>query len=87
MHWNVAQDALPGSATFVRVLDHWRNDCTFSSISPKQRRQSTNKIINFSLYTGLIIMFSHGSFDRHNEPSGLSNSIVSGHSDHPYRLP
>ena len=27
MHWNVALDALPGSATFVRVLDRWCNDC------------------------------------------------------------
>ena len=27
MHWNVAPDALPGSARLVRVLDHWRNDC------------------------------------------------------------
>ena len=27
MHWNVAPDALPGSATFVRILDRWRNDC------------------------------------------------------------
>ena len=27
MHWNVAPDALPGSATFVHVLDRWLNDC------------------------------------------------------------
>ena len=27
MHWNVAPDALPVSATFVRVLDRWRKDC------------------------------------------------------------
>ena len=27
MHWNVALDALPGSATFVRVLDRWHNGC------------------------------------------------------------
>ena len=27
MHWNVAPDALPGSARLVRVLDRWRNDC------------------------------------------------------------
>ena len=27
MHWNVALDALPVSATFVRVLDRWLNDC------------------------------------------------------------
>ena len=27
MHWNVPPDALPGSATFVRVLDRWLNDC------------------------------------------------------------
>ena len=26
MHWNVAPDALPGY-TFVRVMDHWLNDC------------------------------------------------------------
>ena len=26
MHRNVALDALPGSATLVRVLDHWLND-------------------------------------------------------------
>ena len=26
MHWNVALDALPGSATFVRVMDRWLND-------------------------------------------------------------
>ena len=30
MHWNVAPDALPGSATFVRVLDRWLNDCILS---------------------------------------------------------
>ena len=28
MHRNVALDALPGSATFVHVLDCWLNDCT-----------------------------------------------------------
>ena len=27
MHWNVPPDALPGSATLVRVLDRWLNDC------------------------------------------------------------
>ena len=27
MHWNVPPDALPVSATFVRVLDRWLNDC------------------------------------------------------------
>ena len=27
MHWNVAPDALPGSARLVRVLDRWLNDC------------------------------------------------------------
>ena len=27
MHWNVALDALPGSARLVRVLDRWHNDC------------------------------------------------------------
>ena len=28
MHWNVAPDALPGSAArLVRVLDCWPNDC------------------------------------------------------------
>ena len=27
MHWNVAPDALPGSARLVRVLDRWPNDC------------------------------------------------------------
>ena len=26
MHWNLAPDALPGSARLVRVLDCWRND-------------------------------------------------------------
>ena len=26
MHWNVAPDALPGSARLVRVLDRWPND-------------------------------------------------------------
>ena len=26
MHWNVPPDALPGSATLVRVLDCWLND-------------------------------------------------------------
>ena len=26
MHWNVALDALPGSAMFVHVLDRWLND-------------------------------------------------------------
>ena len=26
MHWNVALDALPGSATFVCVWDRWLND-------------------------------------------------------------
>ena len=26
-HWNMPLDALPGSATFVRVLDRWLNDC------------------------------------------------------------
>jgi hypothetical protein len=26
MHWNVPPGALPGSATFVRVLDRWLND-------------------------------------------------------------
>ena len=31
--------------------------------------------------TGLIITFGHRSFDRHKEPCGRSNSIVSGHSD------
>ena len=25
MHWNVAPDALPGSARLVRVLDRWLN--------------------------------------------------------------
>ena len=28
MHWNVPPDALPGSATYVRVLDRWLMDCT-----------------------------------------------------------
>ena len=28
MHWNVAPDALPGSAMLVHVLDHWLNDGT-----------------------------------------------------------
>ena len=28
IHWNVPPDALPGSATFVCVLDRWLNDCT-----------------------------------------------------------
>ena len=28
MHWNVPPDALPGSATLVRVLDRWLNDCS-----------------------------------------------------------
>ena len=27
MYWNVALDALPGSARLVRVLDRWSNDC------------------------------------------------------------
>ena len=27
MHLNVPPDALPGSATLVRVLDCWLNDC------------------------------------------------------------
>ena len=31
MHWNVPPDALPGSATFVLVLDRWLNDCIFLS--------------------------------------------------------
>ena len=26
MHWNVPPDALPGSATLVRVLDRWLNN-------------------------------------------------------------
>ena len=26
MHWNVPPDAIPGSATLVRVLDRWLND-------------------------------------------------------------
>ena len=38
MHWNVAPDALPGSATFVRVLDRWFNDCT----NPSSRAQPDN---------------------------------------------
>ena len=29
MHWNVPPDALPGSATLVRVLDRWLNDCYY----------------------------------------------------------
>ena len=28
MHWNVAPDALPGSAMFVRILDRWLDDCS-----------------------------------------------------------
>ena len=28
MHYNVAPDALPGSATFVRVMDRWFSDCS-----------------------------------------------------------
>ena len=36
MHWNVPPDALPGSATLVRVLDRWLNDCT------KSCRQNTH---------------------------------------------
>ena len=31
MHWNVAPDALYVSATLVRVLDRWPNDCTFKA--------------------------------------------------------
>ena len=27
MHWNVAPDALPGSARLVHVLDRWLNNC------------------------------------------------------------
>ena len=27
MHWNMAPDALSGSARLVRVLDRWLNDC------------------------------------------------------------
>ena len=27
MHWNVAPDALPGSARLVHILDHWPNNC------------------------------------------------------------
>ena len=30
MHWNVPPDALPGSTTFVRVLDRWLNDWALS---------------------------------------------------------
>ena len=45
MHWNVAPDALPGSATFVRVLDRWRNDCT-TAVFDKQDGFSFH-IVNF----------------------------------------
>ena len=33
MHWNVAPDALPGSARLIRILDHWLNDCMIIQIS------------------------------------------------------
>ena len=32
---NVAPDALPGSATLVRVLDRWLNDCIVKSTAIK----------------------------------------------------
>ena len=28
MHWNVAPNALPGSARLVHVLDRWLNNCS-----------------------------------------------------------
>ena len=42
MHWNVPPDALPGSATLVRILDRWLMDCILLLLVPRMNKKDLN---------------------------------------------
>ena len=61
MHWNVVPDALPGSATYVRILDRWLNDCTeyFTSIWIVHYSQLRQVVSQQSLHSNKLMQYRH----------------------------
>ena len=53
MHWNVPLDGLSGSATLVRVLDCWLNDCE-EIANCKTNTESTSHFIKLLKSTSII---------------------------------
>ena len=94
MHWNVPPDALPGSATLVRVLDRWLNDwyvpfngtiCIYTYASQITYVEVMHIIIHVQVYVHRLLQFRvesgiHFHFSQELHVKHVYN-IYSGQSD------
>ena len=80
MHWNVPPDALPGSATFVRVLNRWLNDCCDSKhkccVSVEFHLSTTDILGFFSCDTDTHIQCHTIHVHAHNTCTCTHNSVT-----------